>query len=59
MEYREKKEKRIWCTDPWMFDLHRVENFAEVWASEVGLRFESGEYASSGHSLEVFFANVL
>jgi len=42
-----------------MFAVHRVEYFVEVRTTEVCRRLESGEYAASRHSLEMFFAYVL
>ena len=46
-------------TNPWMFDLHGVEYFAEVRTSKVCLRLETSEDAPSGHALEMLFTNVL
>ena len=42
-----------------MFGMHCVEHFVEVRATEVCCRLQSGEYAATRHSLEMFFADVL
>ena len=42
-----------------MFCLNGIENFVEIWSAEMCLCLQTGEDTATGHSLEVFFADVL